>query len=594
MCFLKVSHLSHWKKDIPFASEKGYIPIEIRLIAVALGGLALTQLGWKLRIKKPDYALPVQGGGIGLLFITTFASLKLYHIIPAPLAFLILVALALLTALMAIIQDSKSLAIFGIVGGFLAPVLASTGQGNHIILFSYYLLLNLGILAISWFKSWRSLNLLGFVFTFVISSAWGVLKYKTHQFWSVEPFLITFFLIYIAIPIIFAKKQRPELKGLVDGTLIFGNTILAFGLQTQLVKVYEYATAFSALSLAFFYISLAKWLYSKKDPNLKLLVEAFVSLGVVFATITIPLVFDGHWTAAVWAAEGAGVYWVSVRQERKWGRIFSSILIFLAGIAFMLHHQRSGFALPILNSFYFGCVVIALSSIFASYICHKNENKFGPDERIIMAPAFFIFGNLWWIVGGYVEIEGHFIFSLKSLAFSSSTLKNVSTIYVVLGLLFCSYLGRKLKWSYLTLTSFFAVDFMAILLLRVFTAGKHPFESLGYLVWPICFLSYYYILHNNEKNDDVNRTFVKFGHAGSLWTLAIVGSWELAWYTKKIILGGSGWGTAAYGIIPVALIFLVLLKSDKLKWPIVKHYEDYLRVNAVQLRDLIFTTEAFG
>ncbi|MBL3921596.1 DUF2339 domain-containing protein, partial [Bacteroides thetaiotaomicron] len=85
----------------------------------------------------------------------------------------------------------------GSAGGFLAPVLLSTGQGNHVALFSYYALLNAGIFAIAWFKAWRPLNLLGFVFTFTIGSAWGVTAYRPALFASTEPFLILFFLMYV-------------------------------------------------------------------------------------------------------------------------------------------------------------------------------------------------------------------------------------------------------------------------------------------------------------------------------------------------------------------------------------------------------------
>ena len=75
--------------------------------------------------------------------------------------------------MLAVLQDARALAVLGIVGGFLAPMLASTGSGNHVALFSYYAMLNSAIFGIAWFKAWRVLNVLGFVFTFGIGSAVG-------------------------------------------------------------------------------------------------------------------------------------------------------------------------------------------------------------------------------------------------------------------------------------------------------------------------------------------------------------------------------------------------------------------------------------
>ena len=50
------------------------LPLEMRLILVALFGIGLLVLGWRLRKKKRAYALPVQGGGIGVLYLTIYAS----------------------------------------------------------------------------------------------------------------------------------------------------------------------------------------------------------------------------------------------------------------------------------------------------------------------------------------------------------------------------------------------------------------------------------------------------------------------------------------------------------------------------------------
>ena len=69
----------------------------------------------------------------------------------------------------------------GALGGFATPLLVSTGSGNHVALFSYYLVLDLGIAAVGVAQTWRALNLVGFVFTFVVGTAWGVLKYDDAQ-----------------------------------------------------------------------------------------------------------------------------------------------------------------------------------------------------------------------------------------------------------------------------------------------------------------------------------------------------------------------------------------------------------------------------
>src|SRR6202008_216740 len=114
--------------------------------------------------------------------LTVFGALRLYSLVPPAAAFPLLVLIAALATWLAIKQDSAVLAGFGAAGGFLAPVLASTGRGDHVMLFGYFTVLNLGVLATAWFKSWRSLNLLGFAFTFIIGTLWGARSYQPEHF----------------------------------------------------------------------------------------------------------------------------------------------------------------------------------------------------------------------------------------------------------------------------------------------------------------------------------------------------------------------------------------------------------------------------
>ncbi|RYZ69246.1 MAG: DUF2339 domain-containing protein, partial [Lysobacteraceae bacterium] len=152
---------------LKYASDQGWLtmPIELRLAgisAAALGGLVF---GWKQRLDKRAFALALQGGAIGVLLLTVFAAFKLHGLLPAAAALGLSVVLIAGLGVLAVAQDSKTLAVLGILAGFMAPIWLSTGSGNHVALFSYYAVLNAAILAIAWWRPWRVLNLLGFAFT---------------------------------------------------------------------------------------------------------------------------------------------------------------------------------------------------------------------------------------------------------------------------------------------------------------------------------------------------------------------------------------------------------------------------------------------
>ena len=169
--------------------------------------MGLLGLGWWLRTRNSNYALILQGTGIAVLYLTVFAAMRLHPLLDPAAALGLMVAVTVFSAILAVTQDALGLAAAAAIGGFAAPLLTSTGAGNHVALFSYFALLNAGIFAIAWFKAWRLLNLIGFVGTFGIGVAWGLRSYTPDLLWSTEPFLILFFLMYLAIGLLFARRK---------------------------------------------------------------------------------------------------------------------------------------------------------------------------------------------------------------------------------------------------------------------------------------------------------------------------------------------------------------------------------------------------
>ena len=170
-----------------------------------------------------------------------------------------------------------------------------------------------------------------------------------------------------------SRYARTRVSKPVDGTLVFGVPLVAFGLQTVLVQKMEYGAAYSALALSFFYLLLAKILFARITRNVRLLVESFLALGVVFGTLAVPLALDGRWTAATWALEGATIVWVGVRQDKILARGFGIFLQFAAGAAFFLDAQGSRGVWPVLNSVYLGGIFISVGGLFCSWFLQRRR-----------------------------------------------------------------------------------------------------------------------------------------------------------------------------------------------------------------------------
>ena len=264
---------------LKYAAAQGYftLTIEARLALIAGAGIIGLGIGWRERERRPAFGLSVQGGALGVLLLTVFAAYRLYALLPPGLAFALVVVLVAGSAALALLQNNMALAVLGFLGGYLAPVLISTGSANHVGLFSYYAILNAAVFAISWRQSWRLLNLIGFAFTFAVGTAWGSKYYRPELFSSVEPFLILFFLFYIVIGLLYVIRQSEHRRPWVDGTLVFGTPLLAFPLQAGMLKDDRLGLAFSALVVAVIYAALVFWLRRRRGE--RLLTEAYAALA---------------------------------------------------------------------------------------------------------------------------------------------------------------------------------------------------------------------------------------------------------------------------------------------------------------------------
>ncbi|MFP5392611.1 MAG: DUF2339 domain-containing protein, partial [Gammaproteobacteria bacterium] len=193
-----------------YAAQNDMLPLELRYAAVAAAGVGLLAGGWRWRARADHYGLILQGAGTGVLYLVTLAAIKAHGLIPPLPGFVILVALAGLGAACAVLQDSLVLVMISALAGFATPVLLSSGGGNHVAFFSYLAILNVAIAGIAWFKAWRPLNLLGYGCTLVLGAAWGSRSYNDALFASTEPFLLGFFVLYVAITLMFARRTLAE------------------------------------------------------------------------------------------------------------------------------------------------------------------------------------------------------------------------------------------------------------------------------------------------------------------------------------------------------------------------------------------------
>lgn len=559
-----------------YSLEQGLIPVELRLAGAAATALVLLFFGWRLRERAGAYGLILQAGGIGLLYLTVFGAFSLYQVIPSTVAFGLLVVIVAAGVMLAVLQDSLALAMFATAGGFLAPLLTSTGSNNYIGLFSFYALLNLGIVSIAWFKSWRLLNLLGFVFTFVIASLWGMDSYRPEFFTTTEPFLILFFLMYVVIAALFAIRTPVSFKDKVDSTLVFGVPVIGFAMQAALVKDFEYGIALSALALGLFYLLLSQGLWKRYGKPQQLLAETFLSLGVIFATLSVPFAVDGALTSATWAIEGVGILWVSIRQ-RQWLRRAFAIFLHFAALAALLYQvvtdQFSGIDLsPFANGKFVALLLITISMLVCSRLLSKDFEDKRPYEQSFSTMLFFTPLILQWVAFEWEIVRFELFDSVIEL----------HLVYAIIISALLSLSTRFKVWDLLHYVFPVGLLMTGIALLKQIETGDSFITGYGSVLWPLAIVALYVTLYLHQRKQRFSALLGSM-HAAVMWLAALLLSYEVHHRMNQHFNETNAWYLASIPLVGLAVIWLILRAKV---WPVANYHELLIKTVALPFSGL--------
>lgn len=337
-----------------------YIEVSIasKLLAIGILGLGLAALGLKLAKNRFAYGITLQGAGLAIAYLTTFFAYGVYQVLPSLPSFIGLGLLSAITIALAVRQNAFPLALLALSGGFFAPILTSEDTGSLVVLFSYYLLLNVTIAIIAHYRPWKILNLFGVTVTFGLAYYWGISENLSTvieaQRWSLVLLVTLHLLLYLFVVIRYAQQiiayntlnktdiiqtdSADNVKHLdsvharnnsyvfpIDTGLLFSVPILAFGLFAALLDDIPNALTIASAILATVYLGLG-WLFVQRSQRYALITEGMLALGFGFLALVIPLALDAEWIAFGWSVQGLALVWFGRRSLRAWSVLFGLLL----------------------------------------------------------------------------------------------------------------------------------------------------------------------------------------------------------------------------------------------------------------------------
>jgi len=326
-----IGYFLKWSIDSGLLGPAGRVGIAI------LAGIGMVVFGIQNFHKKYDLlAQGLLGGGLAALYFSMYASGPMYKLLPMTAVFSVMVLITICAGLMAYRFNSQLVAIFGIIGGFVTPIILAVPGASPVSLYTYMLILNLGILGIAHVRNWRLLNYLGFIFTWL-----GILiSFSSYQaardFIGTIICLTALFVLYGLIIFYYNLVKDHKSSHLEIIHALLNSAFYAAAAYCLILNAHGRPwPAVMAVGVALFYIIQVYFFIKRRSQDRDLLVY-LIGMAGFFTAWAVPLVAEKETISICWSLQAFFFLWIGLRLN-------SNLLINIAHILYTLVMGRLAF-----------------------------------------------------------------------------------------------------------------------------------------------------------------------------------------------------------------------------------------------------------
>lgn len=398
-------------------------PLARIVLAYVAGGILLA-IALKLKANYKAFSAVLLSGGMASLYFTTFVAYSMYQLFPQTVAFAVMVIFTMFTVFAATIYELEIIGIIGLVGAYAVPMLLSDGRGKIEIMFSYMVIINIGILVLSFKKYWQLLNHIAFGFTWLIVCVWFIPKYnyEVHAILMMT-FSFLFFLIFYISNMSY-KILKQEKFGVIDIIRLVSNSFIffAFGYAALNNNYYKDYLGLFTLCNAIIHLAFSFIVFRNKLLDRKLF-YLLIALVLSFITIAVPVQLEGNWVTLFWATEAVLLFTIGRYKAVRFYEWLGYIMILLASFSlwedwskiyysYRYYTDIYKYVTPFANIYMLTSLFVVASLGAIIYIHHKKSIT--EDERktfMVYKVAEYILPVLMFIITYYTfsnELSAYF------------------------------------------------------------------------------------------------------------------------------------------------------------------------------------------
>ena len=345
---------------LKYAFDNNWIGPSMRVAIGAAVGIALLVWAEGMRARGHElfaHSLDVLGSGI--LYLTIWAASQTYTLISSGTAFGSMIVVTAIVVGLALRHRSQFLAGVALTGGFMTPVLLSTGGDHEVALFTYVALLDFAAVVLLVLHPWLRALAVAFFGTVMLYTGWYSGQYTSAVMSRTIGFATLFFLLFAIVPLLrrWGSLQfippLSEAKGRDQGSdresraindarsggsddpalarginsssgvlvLPFLNAIVYFAQLSAMMMTNSSRLAWYAVAIAALFVVIAGAM-RLRGVEREDLAAAHLALALGFVTVAIPLKFNELWITIGWLAEAAALLAIAPRLSKTRASVF--------------------------------------------------------------------------------------------------------------------------------------------------------------------------------------------------------------------------------------------------------------------------------
>jgi uncharacterized membrane protein len=310
------------------------------------------------------------------VYFTTYAASVYYQFIPGIVAFIIMVALTVYTSIKAIDYNSKEIAIIGMIGAYAIPFLISANAERADLFFSYILIINIGVVFLSFKRSWKLMAQLAMFITWILFIAWGLLRYENSERLIAVIFMLVFYFLFAIASLASSISRRVNLTPWEIKQAIFNNSALYFAAIIVLSNGWDTSQLAPVTGALFVFVALLAWGSTFLFPSELKLQRLLIWQSLVLLLLFIAFQWDGLPVTLLWLAVSILLFAWGIYKKLSWARLAS---VFLIGITLAkllaFDSERFSTIQKILSYLIIGVLLLLLSFYYQKLGLYRKKEE---------------------------------------------------------------------------------------------------------------------------------------------------------------------------------------------------------------------------